>query len=427
MTSNKYFFNFCVFIFSLLIVGCNKNDLHLKTQLFHPVTFKQIKKLKRNLYFEKWENGFLDIHHINTGRGNSTFIVFPDGTTLLIDAGDLDKEKFERKYAPLKATNARPNESISAAAVIANYIKYVMPDDANSIINYGLISHFHQDHYGSFVALGDLIPIKKVIDRNYPNYDFPLDLKKHLLKDSLFQNYQKFIKEKGIPTESLIVGSDSQIQLQYSKEQFPTFKITNVKSNATIWTGKKSETFEYFNAKDMTAYYKGNYNENPLSIALKISYNNFDYFTGGDNTGLQGYGLPFWFDVETPLAKAVGQVDVTTLNHHGNRDATNDFFVRNLNPKVVIQQTWCSDHPGQEVYQRLIYKNDNSESRDIFATNMHPETLVTYGPWFKDAYKSTQGHVVVRVYPKSNYEVFILNDETIELTVKSKYGPYESK
>ena len=128
------------------------------------------------------------------------------------------------------------------------------------------------------------------------------------------------------------------------------------------------------------------------------------------------------------MAKAVGKVEVTTLNHHGNRDATNEFFVKTLDPKVVVQQSWCSDHPGQEVYQRLIYKDKNAESRDIFATNMHDETKVTYGPWFIDNYKSMQGHIVVRVYPRGNkYEVIILNDDSTELTVKEKFGPYNSK
>ena len=30
----------------------------------------------------------LDIHQIVTGRGNAAFTIFPDGTTLLVDAGD---------------------------------------------------------------------------------------------------------------------------------------------------------------------------------------------------------------------------------------------------------------------------------------------------------------------------------------------------
>jgi beta-lactamase superfamily II metal-dependent hydrolase len=130
----------------------------------------------------------------------------------------------------------------------------------------------------------------------------------------------------------------------------------------------------------MTDFYKGKYNENTLSLALKVSYGDFDYFMGSDNTGLQGFGLPDWFNVETPMAKVVGKVEVATLNHHWNREATNDFFVKTLDPKVVIQQSWCSDHPGQEVYHRLIYKDTSLEGRDVFATNMHPETLITYGP-----------------------------------------------
>lgn len=35
-----------------------------------------------------WAAGTLDIHQIVTGRGNSAFMMFPDGTTLLLDAGD---------------------------------------------------------------------------------------------------------------------------------------------------------------------------------------------------------------------------------------------------------------------------------------------------------------------------------------------------
>ena len=34
-----------------------------------------------------WSGGHLDIHHISTGRGNATFFILPDGTSLLVDAG----------------------------------------------------------------------------------------------------------------------------------------------------------------------------------------------------------------------------------------------------------------------------------------------------------------------------------------------------
>lgn len=416
-----------LFLFVLLI-SCNlkENKTYNNKQ---SSTILNLEKKETNVsYLDKWQEGFLDIHHINTGSGDTCFMILPDGTTMLFDAGNLDKKKFEEKYAPLKATSPKPNDSLSAANWIALYIKNVVPKDSEPVIDYAVVSHLHSDHYGSLVELGKLIPIKKIIDRNYPNYDFPLDVKKYLSEDKLFQDYLTFISENKIPAESLNVGSSSQIKLLHQLEMYPTFQIKNIKSNATIMTGNGNDTFEYFSANEMTSYYEGKYNENPLSLALKISYGDFDYFTGGDNTGLQGFGLPYWFDVETPIAKAVGKVEVTTLNHHSNRDATNEFFVRTLNPKVVIQQSWCSDHPGQEVYQRLIYKDEQTEDRDIFATNMHDETLVTYGPWFKNNYKSIQGHIVVRVYPEgSKYEVYILNDDSTELTVKEKFGPYQSK
>jgi hypothetical protein len=40
-----------------------------------------------------WSSRTLDIHQINTGSGNSAFLIFPDGTTLLVDAGDLRRAR----------------------------------------------------------------------------------------------------------------------------------------------------------------------------------------------------------------------------------------------------------------------------------------------------------------------------------------------
>ncbi|WP_420601481.1 ComEC/Rec2 family competence protein [Flagellimonas sp.] len=404
----------------LFQVGCNSKLENTNTEQQKSELTQSQNKLK------DWQEGYLDIHHINTGSGDATFFVLPDGTTMLFDAGSMDKEGFEEKYAPLKATSPVPDDSKSTAEWISAYIKNVTPKKHQDTIDYALISHFHSDHYGSLMDLGKNIPLGKIIDRNSPKLDFPFDLKTYLKDDKIFQEYLSFISEEKVPAEALEVGSATQIQLVNNQNEYPNFSIRNIKSNATLWTGIDNNTEEYFSAEDMTVFYKGGYNENPLSLALKLSYGDFDYFTGGDNTGLQGFGLPKWFDVETPMAKVVGQVEVTTLNHHGNRDATNEFFVQALNPNVVIQQLWCSDHPGQEVYQRLIHQDEETMERDIFSTNMHPETLVTYGPWFRDNYKSLQGHIVVRIAPKGdNYKVYILDEAT--MNVKEEHGPYRSK
>src|SRR5262245_26457469 len=40
-----------------------------------------------------WSPGMFDIHQIHTGRGNAALLVFPDGTTALVDAGGVPDRK----------------------------------------------------------------------------------------------------------------------------------------------------------------------------------------------------------------------------------------------------------------------------------------------------------------------------------------------
>lgn len=394
--------------------------------------------------FPEWEMGYFDIHHINTGRGDTTYFIFPDGTEMLFDVGDLGLDSLP-KHPPLKVAPARPNNSKTPGEWVADYIKQVRPQNKKLLIDYVAISHFHSDHYGNaetrtkksksgnfiktgITELGDIIPISTIIDRAYPNYNIPVDLSEYYGKT--FKNYLAFIKEKtaieNLRVEALIPGSNSQIAQNYHKEKYPLFHVKNIKSNGTIWSGKNNETFEYLVPAE-TVDENGKFNDNPLSLALEFSYGKFDYFTGGDMTGLQGFGLPTWFDVETPVAKVVGQVDALTLNHHGNRDATNENFLKGLAPQTIVQQAWVSDHPGGEVSHRMASKAIYPGERQIFSTNMAEETKVAIGPWLIQAYTSFEGHVVIRVLPGgASYKVYVLNDSQETPTVKAVYGPYQS-
>jgi hypothetical protein len=389
-----------------------------------------------------WQEGYLDIHHINTGRGNAAFFLLPDGTTMLFDAGDLEVEGFVKKNAPLKVTAAWPNDSLSAGQWIVHYIRQVLPRYLPQQIDYALISHFHGDHYGvitersttsatgpyklsGVTEVAEYLPVKCLIDRGT---DFPFDLAKYYSNNPTFSNYLSFAawqqKEKGMVWQPLQAGSRSQLQLTHKPAQYPDFYIRNVKANGTIWTGKGGQVTDHLKAGQVLDS-KGGFNENPLSLAIKLSYGLFDYYTGGDNTGLQGYGMPAWFDVETPMARAVGRVEALTLDHHGNRDATNENFLKGLRPKVIVQQVWCSDHPGQEVLHRMIAPDLYPGSRDLFATNMHEETKVYMGPWLTKNYKSMLGHVLIRVSPGGrDFKVYVLEYRQQQLQVVKVHGPY---
>ena len=96
-------------------------------------------------HFEPWQSGVLDIHHINTGRGDVAFIVFRDGATMLFDAGDRDVDDIGR-YAPLKIAEQRPNAYRTPGHWIAEYIKQAMPSERLPTIDYAVLSNQRTGH-----------------------------------------------------------------------------------------------------------------------------------------------------------------------------------------------------------------------------------------------------------------------------------------
>lgn len=405
-----------------------------------------------------WQEGMMDLHHINTGRGDAAFYVFPDGTTMLVDAGEMNPTS-PRVMSARNAT-MHPDYTRHPYEWIAVYIDSMMPKGQEPRLDYAMITHFDSDHFGSIyygapvseskkyaltgmAGVGELVPIHNMIDRGYPDYTYPVDMKSELMDEVLKQfpryrgkyltikNYWNFVdhqvKENGMKAASLKVGRDDQITLQYKPEAFSNFKVRNIKSNGTYWSGKGYETFEYFPSFKDSAFNKMP-GENPMSNAIRIEYGNFTYFTGGDMPGDTSLGKPFWHDTESPAAPIIGEVDVTTLNHHGNRDSHNATYVRALKARVYIQQSWSSDHPGHEVLRRLTSTYLYPGPRDLFATNTLQPNIDVIGPSLPNSYKAPNGHIVVRVMPGGDeYYVIALDDENIEYKVNAVFGPYTSK
>ncbi len=289
--------------------------------------------------------------------------------------------------------------------------------------------------------MGDHLILKMILDRGYPDYNYPIALKSDSIRNALianpgtaddykamsnywsFQEYQ--IRQNGTIVERFKAGSAQQIVLRRKPDRFKTFRVQNIKVNGQIWTGKGDETIEYFPALSLKKYVPG---ENQLSLAMRIEYGDFRFYTGGDCPGIADLGAPKWNDVETPMSTAIGEVDVAVMDHHGNRDAHNEFNIRTLKPRVWIQQTWSSDHPGHEVLRRVTSTFLYPGPRDLFATNILEANKNVIGPALERAYKSMDGHIVVRVMDGGKkYFVIILNDENEVNEVLSVHGPYESK
>ncbi|HMH23905.1 MAG TPA: hypothetical protein VK563_19100 [Puia sp.] len=404
----------------------------------------------------EWKEGYLDLHHINTGRGNAAFYILPDGTTVLFDAGELDPSV--PRTTSKRNTPIRPDDTRRPYEWITDYIEQVSPAKEKTVIDYAVISHFHDDHFGSWypdaplsadkryaltgiTGVGTLLPIHNLLTRDYSYpVSFETQLKparagaavgsddRHYVRT--WENFLAFVKSRrqnGMVAEFFKPGSSTQIRLLHRAASFPNFYVRNVKSNGWIWTGKDSTVEQHFPPVD-TANRRTWPDENPLSNVLVIHYGPFSYYTGGDCSGNVFLGDSAWRDVETPVARAIGEVDIATMDHHGNRDAVNEFQIRTLRPRVWIEQVWTADHPGHETLIRATSPLLYPDKRDFFATNMMEANELVIGPLIGQAYKSRQGHIVVRVLPGGeSYYVIILEDGNRSRLVKNVFGPYTSK
>ncbi|AHE55308.1 MBL fold metallo-hydrolase [Sphingomonas sanxanigenens] len=389
----------------------------------------------------RWSPGELDIHHISTGRGNAAYLILPDGTTLLIDAGA--GSDFSR-LRPLIPFDARPDASRTPATWIADYIRQFAPPGRAPAIDYALISHFHSDHYGAVTAasplsangayrlsgiteVAELLPVRTLLDRAAPDYMAPIDLRRcRESKDNpTFANYLAFVdhrRARGEAVAGLTPGKLDQIALVHAPARYPRFHIRNIAASGRLWTGHGDGVTDYIPYGDIKDC---GFDENPFSNVIRLSYGKFDYYSGGDIPGVPAYDQPFWRDVETPVSAVVGPVDVMTLDHHGNRDAINGNLLRNLRPRVIVQQNWLSPQPSEEVVWRMASQGYYPGPRDVFSTGMRPETRASIGQLMDSIYKSFEGHVVIRVAPGGDsYMVFILNDKDARRPLIARFGPY---
>lgn len=343
-----------------------------------------------------WSKGGLDIHQIHTGRGNAALFVFPDGTTMLLDAGGVPDR------GGLEIGPARPNPSKSPAGWIAQYVARFGARNPASIDSV-VVTHYHDDHMAALPEVARLLPVNELIDRG-------LDPAPPALP--VAAEYARF---RSSFTGRLRRADAGDVILRASDVQ-----IRCVASNGRVWTGSGNDSAPRIPDGARP-------NENELSLALLVEYGKFRYFTGGDIPGIALDEVPEWHDLETPVARAVGRVHVAVLNHHGWLDSTNSFFLRTLRPEVVVIPAWHASHPDHGVVRRLRSPAWGTHAPDLFITSLleAPKAILRY--LGEATFKSTEGHIVVRVEPGGTaFRVFVLDDTVESWPVKAVFGPYPS-
>ena len=382
-----------------------------------------------------WSKGTLDIHHISTGRGSSIFYILPDGTRMLVDAGDLgDATRWKHK----QIMPAVPSADKRPAEWITRYIEHFSkPLKRDLYLDYAMISHFDTDHYGrldklaikvegkpyiytGMTHLANLVPIHTLIDRGYPNYDYPTAEEFRKRNGKLFQNYHKLVKEResqGLKMEQFAVGSDKQFALKSNAKVYPSFRIQNIAANGNIWTGKGNE-FRSIIGPEAPA--GAALNENSSSCVFRLEYGNFAYYMGGDIGGTYSKKKNnYWIDAQTPVSKVIGTVDVAVADHHGYRDSMNENLLKALNANAIVLPVWDLYHPHPNAMKRIIKQGVT----EVFPAGMTQENLDKLTDKGLADVIRPAGHIVVRVFKGGKkYQIFVLNDRSLdyEIIYKSK-------
>ena len=367
-----------------------------------------------------WSEGELDIHTISTGRGECLFIILPDGTTMVVDAGEFSRESSEYKNVA-----QRPNAVTRPSQTYANYIRNYMPKGRGAI-DYFHLSHFHMDHMGNMegsysyfsegkvsyllsgvTALYHQIPFLEIIDRAYGKYD---NLKVNSMSTESLANYRKFLDyqvgKNALRASQFKLGANDQFALKYNAEAYTNFKIENVCSNCCIWEGGKS--VDIYAGKSKA--------ENAASCGFVIRYGNFDFHSAGD--------IGEYADLEYRVAKVVGQVEAAKAHHHLSPASNNEKMMKVLKPQVLVATSFYvrEIQPDKSKFDFI-----TNAGCDIFCTSVG-ESLIEQYPTDYAKCNATSGHIVIRVAPQGDtFMVYTLDDSNSLYRVKHIDGPYNCK
>lgn len=368
-----------------------------------------------------WREGYLDIHQISTGRGNATFMILPDGTTMMVDMGDLgDTSHFRQEVMP-----AVPSSAMSPAQWVARYVRHFSePLHNDGKIDYMLITHYDSDHIGApgtkgVSELDTLLHIEKIVDRgyDYPTPELAMQMNRRTLPGYLRTMEARAARDLGY--EKFVVGSDTQFALRSRPRD--DFRIRNIYANGQLWTGEGFQTRDIVIGEGEE--YQENLkamNENRLSCTINISYGNFDYHNGGDIQGSSPNSTRPWRNVEMFVGEFIGETDVVLANHHAYSDAMYEPFVKAVTPQVCIIPVWDYYHPQPTTLDNMLrggIDEGHPAVRDsvnyVFAAGMvgpNRERLAGDG-----ALVPPDGHVVVRVYEGGDrFQVFVLDDRSLD-------------
>ena len=206
--------------------------------------------------FPAWKEGEFQTHFIHTGVGEGIFLIFPDGTTMLLDCGDQAAVTRRELAVPIV-----PGPERLAGEWIARYIARVAPKSLSTrnglpLLDYMMLTHYHNDHAGStkwqsiypdgkglpnccrsgFELVAEHFAFDTALDRAFPDFQdrcdnvaADLDALEHIQR-----LYQALQERDGLRLETFRLGNNGQVAMRHRPADYPDFSVTNITGNGRI-------------------------------------------------------------------------------------------------------------------------------------------------------------------------------------------------
>jgi beta-lactamase superfamily II metal-dependent hydrolase len=231
----------------------------------------------------------LEIHVINVDQGACAFVKGPDGTRVLIDAGEP-----------------------GLGGIVASYLGSIGVSD----LDHSILTSFDADHCGS---------MDEVFAQGYlPNvscWDRGDVAPKNTTQENQYKAAAGALRHLPVVGETLSLGPNASIRVVAVNGQHATGTVP------VIGTAQE---------------------ENSRSLAVVISFEDFDFYLGGDLTA----GNLGTANVEGPVAVNVGQVEAMQSSHHGSFTSSSPAVVAAFDPSFVVHTAGLDNpygHPTEDV------------------------------------------------------------------------------
>lgn len=277
-------------------------------------------------------DGELQIHFVNVGQGDCILILFPDGKTMMIDAGN-------------------SSNSTTFKNSMLSYIDPLLPNDK---IDYLMLTHGDSDHcyyLDEVIAAYDVdkffMPniLPTDVDATLPNEKLNLFTDEDTIDTNCFEDYfNAALNEEGAE----IVINVGSIVIESA-----TYRLTFYCPSVEFWADRGLSSAELKNAIS------------PIGI---LEYNGFKVVFTGDSNEINE---EIFIDTRlTPI-----DCDVLKVAHHGSETSSTAEFLDFVNCEyavISVGEGNSHGHPRAETLQRF-----SSRSMTVYRTDLNNNIVLS--------------------------------------------------